>query len=203
MLQISPATRTRGNLGDAKSDAITLQLAANRFAAAVNKTPLTVDGAIGSLTLSMVRAALQYLATQGINAATASSLLGKVTTTSAVTAGAAGLATFLNDSMDSIRLKTIATQQAAGSPSILTMNYVPAAPIKLPTTPPASAPVPQPGPLVTAAAASQQIVPTNMVLPTAIVGLSPTAKKTLWILGGVAIGLIVLKRLFAPAQAAA
>jgi hypothetical protein len=33
--------------------------------------------------------------------------------------------------------------------------------------------------------------------------LSPTAKKTLWILGGVAIGLIVLKRLFAPAQAAA
>lgn len=198
MLQVSNVSRARNGLrglGDARENAITLQLAANRYAAHVRKTPIATDGIIGSATLAMVRAALQYLAARGSvsassasSAATAAGLLPRVTTVAQVTTSAVGLSTFLNEAMDAIKLETAAW---AGS-DFVQLNTKPATAFyEIPgsgaTTPPQQTP-PQ-----------QDVPPSQQDLtrfpPPVVVGLSPGAKKGLMIAGGLIVGLVVLKAL--------
>lgn len=101
MLQFSAV-----GLGTVKDDIITLQLAANRYAMDVGKVKLDTDGVLGPLTLDMVRAALSMLASKNVNASAASDLLSKVTSTAALQQNLAVVTTFLNDSMDTIRLSS-------------------------------------------------------------------------------------------------
>ena len=191
MLQISSVGRGFRGLGDAKDDAITLQLAANRYAKEVGKTPLATDGAIGSLTLSMVQAALKFLVTKNVSAATAQGLAAKLTTTTQLTTSAVGVGTFLNDSMDTIRLAATQTPGPAAPTPPTVSTAVPTVPRNW-----ANPWVPFPGAQTKLSTAQTTVSPPTMQLPvTAIVGVAPSAKKYVLIAGAALVGILVLKKL--------
>ena len=101
MLQISMLGGLRG-LGTAKDDAITLQLAANRYATLVSKAAIATDGKIGPLTVALVRAALQFLVSRGQPEA-ATILAAQAVNASTLAAAAVSIADYLNTSMDAIK----------------------------------------------------------------------------------------------------
>jgi len=112
MLQISMLGGLRG-LGTAKDDAITLQLAANRYATLVSKAAIATDGKIGPLTVALVRAALQFLVSRGQPEA-ATILAAQAVNASTLAAAAVSIADYLNTSMDAIKHSGGAPETSSG-----------------------------------------------------------------------------------------
>jgi hypothetical protein len=221
MLQFTPIGGYNGfGLGDTKDDAITLQLAANRYAASVGKTPLKTDGDVGSLTLALVRAALAWIPSQPIAgtgpAAQAQMLLAQLTTATALKTNANLVSSLLNSTMDTIRLSAInppPPPEWSKPPSSLLTNLLTSA-TSYTVQPPGGTPgtgtqpgagmqpgqIPGPGGLVPGGAgAGAAINAGSITLPTgpgaSILGLTPKAQKYLLWGGGIAIGLYALKKL--------
>ena len=191
MLQISTMSGLRG-LGTAKEDAVTLQMAANRYATSVGKAAIATDGAIGPLTVAMVRAALQFLVSRGQPEA-ATILAAQAVSASTLAAAAASIADYLNTSMDAIRHAGGApATSSTGSSWTEWFGITPGKPT--PPTPPM--------PLIPGG----YITPKTMVMPPMptgqSAGMSPTTKKYLMIGGGALVVLIALVMLMPKKKAA-
>jgi hypothetical protein len=132
MLQISTSGGLRG-LGTAFDDALTLQMAANRYAASVGKARIGEDHVIGPLTVALVRAALQFLVSRGQSEA-ATMLNAQAVNVSTLKAAAANVADYLNTSMDAIKLSGGAPATSSTSSSWTDwFGITPSTP--MPTTP--------------------------------------------------------------------
>jgi len=201
MLQISGNFQGLRGFGDVQSNIKTLQMAANRYSQNIGKPLLGTDGKMGPLTLSMVQAAFKFLASTGFvlspNTATA------ITGTSALSAAAANVADTLNMAMDSLKLAgggNAVDNGGSGSVWESFTSFFSSSPSSAPS-PPAAPPTP-----------AQTVTPPPGFPPSAYtpppppphkVGLSPTAKKVLWIGGGLAVGVSLLALVMSKKVAAA